>query len=320
MFDLIIVGAGTAGMSAAIYARRSGKSVLMLEKTSYGGQIISTPEVVNYPGIKNISGFDFATGLYEHALALGADLSYTHVIGIQKGCPEDPDGFTVLTSTEELSCRAVILATGAKNRPLGLQGEQELIGSGISYCATCDGGFYRKKVVAVNGGGNTALEDAMYLSNLCSHVYLIHRRDTFRGEAALSEALAAKENVTFILNSEITALIPTYGSDIPGTNIRRTTLSSIFIRNRVTGEETALNVDGLFIAIGQMPDNTAFSSLVNIDEKGYIIAGENCLTNVPGIFAAGDCRTKEVRQLTTAAADGAVSATAACAYIDRNGR
>lgn len=305
MTDLIIVGAGTAGLSAAIYARRSGKSVLVLEKMTYGGQIINTPEIVNYPGIKNISGFEFATGLYEQATALGAKVDFREVTEIRKGREGRTDGFTVVTPSASYECGAVILATGAKNRPLGLPGEQKLIGSGISYCATCDGGFFRGKVVAVNGGGNTALEDAMYLSNLCSHVYLIHRRDQFRGEAALSEALAARENVSFVLNSEVTAL------NAEGS------LKSIQVRNRVTGEEQTLEVDGLFIAIGQMPENTPFASLIKLDEKGYIVAGESCLTEEPGIFTAGDCRTKEVRQLTTAASDGAVAATAACAYLDR---
>ena len=305
MTDLIIVGAGPAGLSAAIYARRSGKSVLVFEKLTYGGQIINTPEVVNYPGIKSISGFDFATALYEQATALGAKLEFKQVTEIVPGRKDSSDGFTVKTDREEYECGAVILATGAKNRPLGLEGEQKLIGSGISYCATCDGGFFRGKVVAVNGGGNTALEDAMYLSNLCRKVYLIHRRDEFRGEAALSEALLAKDNVTFVLNSVVTS----FNSD--------PSLKSIGIKNRVTGEESVLEVDGLFIAIGQMPENAPFEPLISLDEKGYIKAGEDCKTEVPGIFTAGDCRTKEVRQLTTAASDGAVAATAACAYLDR---
>ncbi|MCR5209599.1 MAG: FAD-dependent oxidoreductase [Lachnospiraceae bacterium] len=299
MNDIIIVGAGTAGLSAAIYARRAGKKALLLEALSYGGQIINTPEVENYPGIKNISGFDFATGLYEQATALGAEIEYVRVTGIDSNA----DGSkTVHTSDGDRECKAVIIATGAKNRPLGIAREEELTGSGVSYCATCDGAFYRKKAVAVNGGGNTAIEDAGFLSNFCSKVYVIHRRDEFRADVHEVEKLKAKENVELILDSEVTALL---GDD---------ELNGIEITNKKTGEKKILDVSGLFIAIGQMPDNTAFSSVVNLDEKGYVIGKEDCLTNTPGIFTAGDCRTKTVRQLTTAAADGAVAALAAVAY------
>ncbi len=299
MADIVIVGAGTAGLSAAIYALRAGKSVLLLEQMTYGGQIINTPEVENYPGIKSISGFDFAQGLYEQATALGAELKYEQVLSIEDGAVKK-----VKTSGGEYECGAIILATGAKNRPLGLDREQELIGSGISYCATCDGAFFKGRVVAVNGGGNTALEDALFLSNYCSRVYLIHRRDEFRGEAKQVEKLKAKENIEFVLNSTITELV---GDD---------ELSGVKVHDKVTGEDKLIELDGLFIAIGQMPENSAFAPLIELDKGGYIVAGEDCKTNVPGIFAAGDCRTKTVRQLTTAAADGAVAALAACAYID----
>lgn len=299
MNDIIIIGAGTAGLSAAIYARRAGKKALILEALSYGGQIINTPEVENYPGIKNISGFDFATGLYEQAAALGAEIEYVRVTGIESNA----DGSkTVHTTDGDRECKAVIIATGAKNRPLGIDREEELTGSGISYCATCDGAFYKKKSVAVNGGGNTAIEDAGFLSNFCSKVYVIHRRDEFRADVHEVEKLKAKENVEFILDSEVTALL---GDD---------ELTGIEVTNKKTGEKKELEISGLFIAIGQMPDNTAFASVVNLDEKGYIIGKEDCLTNTPGVFTAGDCRTKAVRQLTTAAADGAVAALAAAAY------
>ena len=299
MNDIIIIGAGTAGLSAAIYARRAGKKALILEALSYGGQIINTPEVENYPGIKNISGFDFATGLYEQAAALGAEIEYVRVTGIESNA----DGSkTVHTTDGDLKCKAVIIATGAKNRPLGIDREEELTGSGISYCATCDGAFYKKKSVAVNGGGNTAIEDAGFLSNFCSKVYVIHRRDEFRADVHEVEKLKAKENVEFILDSEVTALL---GDD---------ELTGIEVTNKKTGEKKELEISGLFIAIGQMPDNTAFASVVDLDEKGYIIGKEDCLTNTPGVFTAGDCRTKAVRQLTTAAADGAVAALAAAAY------
>ena len=299
MADIVIIGAGTAGLSAAIYALRAGKSVLILEQLAYGGQIINTPEVENYPGIKSISGFDFAQGLYEQATALGAELKFEQVTGIEDGAVKK-----VKTSGGEYECGAIILATGAKNRPLGLDREQQLIGSGISYCATCDGAFFKGRTVAVNGGGNTALEDALFLSNYCSKVYLIHRRDEFRGEAKQVEKLKAKENIEFVLNSTITELV---GDD---------ELSGVKVHDKVSGEDRLIEVEGLFIAIGQMPENAAFAPLIALDGAGYIVAGEDCKTNVEGIFAAGDCRTKTVRQLTTAAADGAVAALAACAYID----
>ena len=299
MTDIIIIGAGTAGLSAAIYALRAGKSVLLMEQLTYGGQIINTPEVENYPGIKSISGFDFAQGLYEQAEALGAELKYEQVTGI-----EDGEVKKVKTSSGEYECKAIILATGAKNRPLGLDKETEFIGSGISYCATCDGAFFKGRVVAVNGGGNTALEDALFLSNYCKKVYLIHRRDEFRGEAKQVDKLKEKENIEFVLNATITELL---GED---------ELSGVRVHDKLSGEDKDIELDGLFIAIGQMPENAAFAPLIELDKGGYIVAGEDCRTNVDGIFAAGDCRTKTVRQLTTAAADGAVAAMAACAYAD----
>jgi len=299
MTDIIIIGAGTAGLSAAIYARRAGREAIILEALSYGGQIVNTPEVENYPGIKHISGFDFATGLYEQATELGAKIVFAKATGITV----NPDGSkTVHTASEDYNCKAVIIATGAKNRPLGLDREEELTGSGVSYCATCDGAFYKKQPVAVNGGGNTAVEDAAFLANYCSKVYVIHRRDSFRADEAEVAKLKAKDNVEFVLNSTITRLI---GED---------ELEGVEVTDKISGESKILEVSGLFVAIGQMPDNNSFSSVVKLDEKGYITAGEDCLTETEGIFTAGDCRTKSVRQLTTAAADGAVAALAASAY------
>ncbi len=300
MYDIIIVGAGTAGMSAAIYGVRAGKSVLMIEAASYGGQIINTPDIANYPGIKNTSGYEFAAGLYDQATSLGAEYRAGRVDGIKDLGREK----AVTVNGEDIPCKAVILATGAKNRPLGLEHETEWIGAGISYCATCDGMFYRNKTVAVNGGGNTALEDAFFLSNYCKKVYLIHRREGFRGEEKQLEALRERENVEFILNTTISALL--------GEN----RLTGLELNNVKTGEKSTLEVNGLFIAIGQMPENAAFADVVDLDPAGYIVGGEDCLTSAPGIFVAGDCRTKTVRQLTTAAADGAVAALAACGYID----
>ena len=297
--DLIIVGAGTAGLTAAIYACRAGKKVIVFEAVSYGGQIINSPDVENYPGMAHVSGFDFAMALYEQATGLGAEIRMEKVQSVIDRGEEK----TVVTGSGEYHCKAVILATGAKNRPLGLEKEQSLIGAGVSYCATCDGNFYRGKTVAVNGGGNTALEDALYLAEICETVYLIHRRDAFRGDKKEVEALKQKDNVRFVLNSTITKLI---GEE---------RIEGVTVRNKMTGEEQILSVSGLFIAIGQMPDNQAFAGLVDLDESGYICAGEDCRTRTPGIYVAGDCRTKTLRQLTTAAADGAIAAVAACADI-----
>lgn len=303
--DIIIVGGGTAGLSAAIYGVRAGKTVLVLEEKFYGGQIVNSPEVVNYPGIARISGYEFAKNLYEQATTLGAKYRQERVVQI-RGSEAGVKQVVTRTAVGEETCYeagAVILATGAKNRPLGLEREEALVGAGISYCATCDGMFFRGKDVAVAGGGNTALEDALFLANYCRHVYLIHRRDSFRGEDRLVDLLRGKEQVEFVLDSEVVQL----DGDA--------SLNQISVRHVRTGEERELAVSGLFVAIGQMPDNAPFSDVVALDEKGYICAGEDCKTKTPGIYTAGDCRTKEVRQLATAAADGAVAALAACEYI-----
>lgn len=300
MYDIIIIGAGTAGLSAAIYGVRAGKNVLVLEASVYGGQIINTPEIENYPGIKHISGYEFATNLYEQAKDLGAEVKFEKALTIET---KEDDYKVVKTDSSEYVAKTVILATGAKNRPLGLDREEELIGRGISYCATCDGGFYRGKAVAVNGGGNTALEDAIFLTAYCSKVYVIHRRDSFRGEEKLLETLKTKDNVEFVLNSVITEL---KGSD---------KLEAISVENKETKETREIEISGLFIAIGQMPENAIFSDVISLDEKGYIIGAEDCKTNVDGVFVAGDTRTKVIRQLATAASDGAVAALAACEYI-----
>lgn len=299
MFDIIIVGAGTAGLSAAVYSTRAGKNVLVLEESNYGGQIIYTPEVENYPGIKRVSGFEFATNLYEQAVFLGTVVKYEKVIKIIDKINKK----VVVTDQNEYECKSVILATGAKNRPLGLEKEKEFIGFGISYCATCDGLFFRDKHVAVVGGGNTALEDAAFLANTCASVTLIHRREQFRGEEKQLLRLKEKKNVSFILDSKVTKL---NGAE---------KLESIELLNIKTGSIQTLKVDGVFVAIGQNPNNISFSDIVDIDHAGYIEATEDCKTKAAGIFTAGDCRTKTVRQLTTAAADGAVAGLAACEYI-----
>lgn len=310
MKDVIIIGAGTAGLTAAIYALRAGKSVLVLEQGNYGGQIINTPKVENYPGIEQISGYEFAAGLYRQAEKLGMEYRSEKVtdIRLEDGAEAREElssasletGNKIVETTEQSYCaRAVILATGAKNRPLGIEKEAEYTGRGISYCATCDGMFFRGKKVAVVGGGNTALEDAAFLSNYCEKVYLIHRRETFRGEEKLVKELRKKENVEFFLNKTV--------QELEG----GATLQAVVLRDKISGEESRLEISGLFVAIGQMPENGVFAGLVDLDENGYILAGEDCRTNVEGIFAAGDCRKKTVRQLTTAAADGAVAALAA---------
>ena len=303
MIDVLIIGAGPAGLSAAIYVQRSGKQALCLEEKMVGGQIVNTPEIANYPGIKMVSGFEFSMGLYEQATELGAQVEYERAAKIEKLEGEE-DGFKVITeSGKEYETRTVIIATGAKNRHLGIDKEEAFTGKGISYCATCDGAFYKKKDVAVNGGGNTALEDALFLSNYCNKVYIIHRRDEFRGEPKNLEAVKKKENVEFILNSTVI--------DLKGEK----SVEAVTVKNKITGEETDIPVSGLFIAIGQEPDNKGFMDVADLDPAGYVAADESCTTKTPGIFVAGDCRTKAVRQLTTAASDGAVAALAACAYI-----
>lgn len=304
MYDIIIIGAGTAGLSAAIYGVRAGKKVLILEEKNYGGQIINSPEIENYPGIRKISGYEFAKNLFEQATELGAEYRQERVTGI-KDNGEKKQVLSKAASGEEKNyeTRTVILATGVKRRMLGVEREEELIGAGVSYCATCDGMFFRGREVAVVGGGNTALEDAMFLSSYCKKVYVIHRRQEFRGEDKMVQNLKEKENVTFLLNSVVTKL---QGDKM---------LEGILLKDVRTGKEQDLKVSGVFVAIGQIPDNEAFADLVETDETGYIQASEDCETKVPGIYTAGDCRTKAVRQLATAASDGAVAALAACEYM-----
>ena len=295
-----MIGGGPAGLTAAVYARRAGKSVLVLEKAALGGQITWSPKVENFPSVVSISGTDLGDRMAEQAMAQGAEVEIEEVTGI-----EDCGDF------RRVSCefgavyegRAVILATGAKPRMLGVEREEELVGSGVGYCAVCDGAFFKDLPVAVSGGGNSALQDAMLLSETSSRVYLIHRRDSFRGEEALVEALREKDNVEFVLNAAITRLV---GED---------ELTGVVVRQN--GEEREIPVDGLFVAIGHEPDNGAFAEHLALDERGYAAANESCVTKTPWLFVAGDCRAKKVRQLTTAVADGAVAALAACAWLDR---
>ena len=299
MYDIIIIGAGTSGLTAAIYARRASKKVLVLEAKNYGGQIINTLDIENYPVEPHISGYDFSTRLYNQVKDLGAEIKFERAIDIR----DNKDYKEVITDKNEYKCLSIILATGSENRKLGLENEDELIGKGISYCATCDGAFYKNKVVAVQGGGNTAVEDALYLSDIAKKVYLIHRRDEFRADKKSIKQLEKKENIEIIYNSIVTKLN------------KDKKLESIEITDK-DNNKTTIEVSGLFIAVGRIPETQNFSKLVNMDSNGYVISDETCHTNVEGIFVSGDNRTKEVRQLVTAASDGAVSAIEAIKYIN----
>ena len=299
MTDIIIIGAGPAGMTAAIYARRASKTVLVLEAMSYGGQIINTPDIENYPVAAHISGFDFATKVYEQAKELGAEFKFEKAVEIR----DNGESKTVVTPKNEYEAKAVIIATGSENRKLGVEGEDKLVGRGVSYCATCDGAFFRNKSVAVVGGGNTALEDALYLADIAEKVYLIHRRDRFRGEDSTVEKLKQRDNVQFVYNSRVTKL-----------NADRR-LQSIEVTDKQENV-TVIEVSGLFVAVGRVPENQNFASVIELDGAGYAVAAENCRTKTPGVFVAGDNRIKEVRQLVTATADGAVAATEAVRFIN----
>ncbi len=303
MYDIIIIGAGPAGLTAAIYARRSNKKVLVLEAMSYGGQLINISDIENYPGYEHINGVDLAMKLYEQAINLGSQILFEKVIDIKV----DDKVKEVITPDNVYKGKTVIIATGSENRRLGLENENELIGKGISYCATCDGNFYKNKVVAVVGGGKVALEDALYLSDICKMVYLIHHSDKFSDDDEVMPSLKEKENVIFIENSSVTKL--------NANNV----LESIEVTSK-DGEKQEILVSGLFVAIGRIPENGNFGKLINLNEKGYIISSDNCHTNIDGIFAAGDNRVKMLRQIVTATNDGAVAATQAIKYINREWR
>lgn len=302
MYDIGIIGGGTAGMTAAIYGQRAGKKTIILEGGVFGGQITSSPNVENYPGIVSVSGSEFSMNLLDQAVKLGAETAMERVTGIR----DEGDRKVIEASGKEYPCRSVILATGVTHRHLGVPNEERLTGAGVSYCATCDGMFFRGRDVAVVGGGSTALQDAEFLSNYCRKVYVIHRRDEFRGENSIVKRLEEKENVEFILRATVKEIIGDQA------------VERLIINSKKTGKEFKLDVSGVFIAVGQIPKNEVFSDAVKLDANGFILAAEDCVTSHPGIFAAGDCRTKGVRQLTTAAADGAVAALAACKYIGEN--
>lgn len=296
MYDIIIVGAGPAGMTAALYARRAGRRVLIIEKETVGGQITYSPCVENYPFVKKMSGLELADNLFEQINELGAEIEFDTVLSVE----DNGDFKNVICEGGTFEARAVIIAGGAKHKKLGLDREEDMIGSGISYCAVCDGAFFKDKVTAVVGGGNTALQDALYLADICKKVYLIHRRNSFRGDAELVNKLRDLTNVEFVTPANVTALL--------GDRM----LSGIELDN---GKRLLL--DGLFVAVGQAPENTPFASVINLDESGYADSSEDCATRTDGIFVAGDCRKKAVRQLATAVSDGAAAATHACEYLDK---
>ena len=291
MYDIIIVGAGPAGMTAALYALRSNKKVLILEAKSYGGQIVNAHKIENYPGIPMISGFEYATTLYNQVTKLGAEIKYETVVRVD-------ENKNVITNKNTYQSRAIILATGAENKKLGIEGENKFIGSGVSYCATCDGNFFKNKVVAVVGGGNAALEDAIYLADLASKVYLIHKGNDFIGVERMAEELKQRDNVEFILNATVEKL--------NGEN----KIDSVDVKDS-NGNIKNITLDGVFIAVGQSPKNEIFANVIRLNENGYIIATDEVHTNVPGIYVAGDARVKHLRQLTTAVGDGANAATIA---------
>lgn len=299
MYDIIIIGAGPAGLTAALYALRADKSVLVLEKGTFGGQITYSPQIENYPGFVKMSGNEFADKLVDQVLTQGADIEMETVTSIR----DNGATKTVITEDGEYEGKAVIIATGVKHRQIGLPKENELVGNGISYCAVCDGAFFKNQTVAVLGGGNSALQEAVLLSDTSKKVYVIQKLDNMTGEAKLVEKLKAKDNVEFIFSTVITELV---GED---------SLKGLKLKNE-DGAESELLVDGLFVAIGLIPNNEAFEEIAGLNEWGYIDSDESCVTKTSGVFTAGDCRSKNIRQITTACADGSVSALAACRYID----
>ena len=298
VYDLIIIGGGPAGLTAALYAKRANKSVLIIEKAAYGGQITFSPKVENIPGFIAVSGNEFAEKLVEQVVEQGAELEFCEVLSV-----EDGDVKKVVTDGGVFESKAIVIATGAKHRRLNLEGEEKFIGDGISFCAVCDGAFYKDKTVGVVGGGNSALQEALLLSDLCKKVYVIQNLDKLTGENKLQEQLHAKPNVEIILSTLVKGYL---GSDkFEGVEV----ISA-------SGEERAITLDGLFVAIGLIPQNGIFKNVLELNEYGYADAGEDCRAKAKGVFVAGDCRSKRIRQVATAMADGAVAALAACDYVD----
>ncbi len=302
MYDIIIVGGGPAGMTAALYALRNGKTALVIEKSSFGGQITHSPKVENYPGTLSMSGNEFADSVMEQILAQGAEIEIETVTGIKS----EADRKIVITEEGgKYESKAVIIATGVRHRMLGLEGENELVGEGISFCAVCDGDFYAGKTVCVAGGGNSALQEAILLSEKCKEVTVLQDLPEYTGEQRLQDVLFTRQNVKGITNIKINRFITNDGG-----------LCGVEIENRDTLEKQEISCDGLFVAIGLIPENEPFKSLADLNSYGYFDSDESCGTKTPGIFVAGDCRSKQIRQLTTAAADGTSAALAACRYIN----
>ena len=295
MNDIVIIGGGPAGLTAAIYGVRANKSVMVLESTSCGGQIINTSYIENYPVAPHITGLEFGQTLQKQAEDLGVKIDYDYVLHID----QIEGGFSIVTDDETLKAKAVIIATGTTPRKLNIENEDRFIGRGVSYCATCDGHFFKDKTVAVVGGGNSAAHEALYLSDLASKVYLIHRRDELRAGDAMVEKLKAKANIELVLQANVSGLI---GDD---------KLQKIKLE-----DDRELDVDGLFVSIGREPNAGVLIDGLTLDENGYVVSDEKCATNIPGVFVAGDVRTKELRQLVTATSDGAIAATAAINYIN----
>lgn len=300
MYDIIIVGAGPAGLTAAVYARRAGKSVLVLEKDTFGGQITFSPKLENYPGFQEISGNELAQKMLEQALNLGTEIDMDTVTDVIDGEVKE-----VIGEAGRYEAKAVIIAAGAHHRRLNLPKEEDFIGNGISFCAVCDGAFYKGQHVAVIGGGNTALQEILLLSEICDKVTVVQNLAFLTGEKKMIQLLDAKKNIEVIYNTIVTA----YEGE--------SALTAIDLMNTETNEETRLTVDGIFLAIGTAPENGAYQKVSKLDEWGYIEADERCLTGTPGIFVAGDCRTKAYRQIATAVADGAAAALNACRYLDQ---
>ncbi|MBP3330414.1 MAG: FAD-dependent oxidoreductase [Clostridia bacterium] len=300
MYDIAVIGAGPAGLTSALYALRADKTVVVLEKATFGGQITFSPKLENYPGTGTLSGNEFASKLVEQVMEQGADIELEDVVSVSK----NGDVFTVVTEDTEYEAKSVIIATGARHRMLGLENEENLVGNGISFCAVCDGAFYKDQTVAVIGGGNSALQEALLLSSLCKKVYVVQNLAFLTGEERLAKELESKDNVEIILSNVV---VKFNGED---------ELQSIVVKNTETEEEKTITIDGVFIAIGLIPQNDAFAELINLDSYGYADSGEDCTTRTEGIFVAGDCRKKKIRQVATAVGDGAVAALAACNYID----
>ncbi len=301
MYDCIVIGGGPAGLTAAIYLRRAGKRVLLLEREAYGGQMTFSPKIENYPGIASIAGSELADRMLEHALDQGMETEFAEASEI---LPSD-GGFTVRSDAGDFSGRTVILAAGAKHRLPGVPGEEKYLGKGISFCAVCDGAFYAGKPVAVIGGGNSAMQEALQLSELASSVTIVQNLAYFTGEQRLAELIEKKENISAVFGALVERF--TGEREIDGLDL---VVSE-------TGERRHLAVDGVFVAVGLSPETKPFASLLDTDRFGYAVADESTVTKTPGLFVAGDCRTKSVRQISTAASDGAAAALAVCAYLDR---